>query len=109
MVTNIWAKYLPVLRIVLKRSLAGEQQLALNVPDFEKAGYKRKTGQKFLVGLKNGRLTNVLVDTPIASSLASTLLDDAVVKELTNGNEFHISMNTKFQLTIKHILHQEVE
>ena len=107
MVPNIWVKYLPVLRIVLKRSLTADQQFAVSALDFERAGYKRKTGQKFQVELKNGRLTNVLVDTPIASSLASTLLEDAVVKELTNGNEFHISMNTKFLLTIKHILHCE--
>lgn len=103
MVTNIWIKYLPVLRIVLKKSLAADQQFALNIPDFERAGYKRKAGQKFQVELKNGRLANVLVNTPIASSLATTLLDDAVVKELTNGKEFHIRMNTKYQLTIKHI------
>lgn len=103
MFTNVWDKYLPVLRIVMKKSLAADQQLALNVPDFERAGYKRKSGYKFHVELKDGRLNNVLVDAPIASSLASTLLDDAVVKELANTNEFHISMNTKFQLTIKRI------
>lgn len=87
----------------MKKSLAADQQLALNVPDFERAGYKRKSGYKFHVELKDGRLNNVLVDAPIASSLASTLLDDAVVKELANANEFHISMNTKFLLTIKRI------
>ncbi|WP_121356958.1 hypothetical protein [Flavisolibacter nicotianae] len=103
MFTNVWDKYLPVLRIVMKKSLAADQQLALNIPDFERAGYKRKSGYKFHVELKDGRLNNVLVDAPIASSLASTLLDDAVVKELANTNEFHISMNTKFQLTIKRI------
>lgn len=107
MVTNVWVKYLPVLRIVMKKSLAADQQLALNKPDFERAGYKRKTADKFQVELKNGRLNNVLVNTPIASSLATTLLDDAAVKELTQGNEFHISMNKNFELTIKHIPHCE--
>lgn len=101
--TNVWIKYLPILRIVLKKSLAADQQLALNAPDFEKAGYRRKSGYKFLVELKDGRLNNVLTDAPVASSLASTLLDDAVVKELTKVNEFHISMNAKYQLTIKRI------
>ncbi len=107
MSTTVWNKYLPVIRIVLKKSLAGDQQLALNAPDFERAGYKRKQGYKFLVELKDGRLRNVLVDTPIASSLASTLLDDKTINELTTGNEFHISMNTKYQLTIKRIPHGE--
>ena len=107
MVTNVWVKYLPVLRIVLKKSLAGDQRFTLNVPDFERAGYKRKSGYKFHVELKDGRLNNVLVDAPIASSLATALLDDEAIHRLTEGNEFHIDMDGKFQLTIKHITQVE--
>lgn len=103
MLTNVWAKYLPVLRIVLKKSLSNEQQFKLNAPDFERAGYNRKSGYKFLVKLKEGRLNNVIIDMPMASSLVATLLDDKVVKELMETNEFHISMNAKYELTIKHI------
>jgi hypothetical protein len=107
MFTNVWVKYLPVLRIVLKRSLAAEQQFALNAPDFERAGHKRKAGYKFLIKLRDGRLSNVIVDMPIASSLASALQDDAAIKEMIANHEFHISMNTKYQLTIKHIPHHQ--
>lgn len=109
MTTAVWQKYLPVIRIVLKKSLVAEQQLALNAPDFERAGYRRKQGYKFLVELKDGRLSNVLVDSPIASSLATTLLHDKAVNEFTTGKEFHISMNTKYQLTIRHIPQDEAE
>ncbi|HEV7331786.1 MAG TPA: hypothetical protein VGN63_12175 [Flavisolibacter sp.] len=101
--TNVWLKYLPILRIILKRALTEEQQFALNVPDFERAGFKRKSGYKFFIRLKDGRLDNVLVDTPIASSLASTLLEDPAIRELVQTNELHISMNAKFQLTIRHV------
>ena len=107
MFTNVWVKYLPVLRIVLKRSLAAEQQFALNAPDFERAGHKRKSGYKFLIKLKDGRLSNVIVDAPVASSLATTLLEDKVIREMIDEKEFHISMNTKYQLTIKHIPHHK--
>jgi hypothetical protein len=103
MLTNVWVKYLPILRIVLKRSITAEQKFALNTPDFERAGYKRKSGYKFLIKIKDGRLNNVIVDAPVASSLASALLEDKVIREIIKDNEFHISMNTKFELTIKHI------
>lgn len=103
MFINVWVKYLPVLRIVLKRSITAEQQFALNAPDFERAGHKRKSGYKFLIKLKDGRLNNIVSDMPIASSLASTLLEDKSIRELIEANEFHISMNNKYQLTIKHI------
>jgi len=107
MYTNIWAKYLPVLRIVIKRSLNAEQKFALNASDFVKAGYNRKSGYKFLIKIKDGRLNNVLVDMPVASSLVSTLLSDEAIKETIKEEEFHISMNSKYELTIKHVPHHK--
>ena len=53
--------------------------------------------------MKEGRLNNVLVDMPVASTLSSTLLSDEAIKEIIKEEEFHISMNTKYELTIKHI------
>ncbi|RYF80833.1 MAG: hypothetical protein EON98_13045 [Chitinophagaceae bacterium] len=103
--TTIWLKYLPVLRLVLKRSLTAEQQFSLNTLDFEKIGNKSKPVAKFLLKLKEGKLTNILTDSPLASALATTILNDNAMMELLRTNEFHISMNGKYQLTIKHILH----
>src|SRR5690348_14570209 len=103
MYTTVWNKYLPVLRIVLKRSLVAEQMFALNVPDFKNAGMTRKTGYKFLLKIKGGKLSNVIVDSPLASNLATTLLEDATLQKIFADNEFHISLNPKFELTIKHI------
>jgi len=105
MYTNVWAKYLPIIRIVLKRSITAEQILALNIQDFERAGLRRKSGYKFLIKFKDGKPANVIVDFPLASSLATTLMDDKVIKELISTNEFHVSLNPKFELTIKHIPH----
>jgi len=87
----------------MKRSLAAEQILALNAPDFERAGMKRKSGYKFSFGLKAGKLKNVIIDLPLASSLASVLLEDKVLLELIETNEFHISLSPKYELTIRHI------
>lgn len=103
MYTNIWIKYLPVLRIVLKRSLAAEQKFALNVPDFSRAGFTRKSGYKFLLKFREGRLGHVVTDDPLASLLVTALLEDAAVKPLLANNEFHLSLNTKYELTVRHI------
>jgi hypothetical protein len=64
MYTTVWSKYLPIIRIVMKRSLAAEQVLALNAADFERAGMKRKSGYKFSFGLRKGKSKNVIVDLP---------------------------------------------
>lgn len=103
MYENVWLRYLPVVRIVMKRSLAAEQVLALNRSDFERAGMKRKSGYKFSFSLKNGKLKNVIIDLPLASSLATVLLNDDVVNQLIQTNEFCLSVNPKYELTIRHI------
>jgi hypothetical protein len=103
MYNNVWAKYLPIIRIVLKRSLVSEQILALNAPDFERAGANRKSGYKFMVKFRNGRVDNVIIDLPIASGMSEVLLKDPVVKELFTEHQFNISLDSKYNLTIKHI------
>lgn len=109
MYTTLWKKYLPVIRIVLKRSLKEDQTLDLNVPDFERAGLKRKATLSFVLKLKNGKPGNVIIDVPLASSLASVLTTDAATQQILASNEFHFSLNTKCQLSIKHIASTEVE
>ena len=91
----------------MKRSLVAEQVLALNAPDFERAGMKRKSGYKFSFGLKDGKLKNVIIDVPLASSLATVLLEDKVVSELIQTKEFFLSLSHKYELTIRNVPHPE--
>jgi hypothetical protein len=109
MYIQTWNKYLPIIKILLKRSVTGEQSLSLNIPDFEKAGAGRKTGYKFNIQFSKGRVDNVISASPIAKDLATVLLQDKAVKELFIQNDYHVSMNTKFQLGIKLIPAQETE
>ena len=101
MYTQIWNKYLPVIRILMKRAVASEQLLDLNQSDFERSGATRKSGYKFNILFCNGRVDNVISAWPIARDLADTLLQDVAAKELLAGNDFQISMSAKFQLGIK--------
>jgi len=101
MYTHIWNKYLPIIRILLKKSASGEQTLDLNRIDFERAGTGRKAGYKFTIELTNGRVANVISTSPLAMDLAAVLLEDSVVKELVRSNNYSISLNTKFQVGLK--------
>lgn len=103
MYTNVWLKYLPVIRIVMKRALVSEQVLALNAQDFERAGLSRKAGYKFLISFRNGKPGNVVINLPLASSLSGLMIEDDVIRGLIENNEFHISMNSKFELNIKSV------
>ncbi len=102
MYTHIWLKYLPIIKILMKRSANGDDQtLDLNRIDFERAGTGRKSGYKFTIELNNGRVANVISNSPLAPDLAAVLLQDDAVKTILSNNNFHVILNTKFQLSIK--------
>jgi hypothetical protein len=102
MYTSIWKKYMPVIRILLKKSMKEQQVFLMNIPDFERAGLKRKTGLKFLLKLNNRKPVNIIVDVPLASSLVSVLQEEEAIQDILIDNEFHFSLNTKYELTIMH-------
>jgi hypothetical protein len=109
MYTHIWLKYLPIIRILLKKTTSGDQVLNLNRPDFEKAGVARKAGYKFTIEFKNGRVANVISTSQLALDLAAVMLEDATIKGLFTTGNYEIALNTKFQLSIKHTAVLEVE
>lgn len=102
MYTQVWTKYLPIIRILLKRATNNDQTLDMNRIDFERAGSGRKAGYKFNIEFSRGRVDNVISASPLARDLATVLLQDEVVKDLFNKNDYHVSLNTKFQLHIKY-------
>lgn len=99
MYKQIWKKYVPVVKILMKRSDGEPQILELNKLDFDAAGV-RKTNFKFKIDFQNGKVSNVIHDSPIAVELASQLLENEQTSEILNDKDFTISVNTKYQLTI---------
>ena len=106
--TQILDKYLPVIKILLKKSVHSDQTLNLNIQDFERAGLARKSGNKFNLHFQNGRADNAINASPLAKDFASTLLGDDMIKDLFKGGEYEVSMNNKYQLGIK-CLHKAEE
>jgi hypothetical protein len=92
----------------MKRSLTGDQTLDMNRIDFERAGSGRKAGYKFIIEFRRGRVGNLISSSPLASNLATVLLQDTVLKDLFQKNDYDISLNTKFQLHIKNLSMEQV-
>jgi hypothetical protein len=101
MYNHIWRKYLPIIKILLKKSRTEDQVLMLNRVDFEKAGTGRKAGYKFTIELTDGKVGNVISGSPLAMNLAEVILEDQAAKDILAENNFEVSLSTKFQLTIK--------
>lgn len=103
MYTSIWNKYLPVIRIILKRALVSDQLLKIDVADFEKAGVNRKASTKFSIQSNNGKFTNTAKFPVAAKDFVAVLLNDEPVKELLLQNDFLFTLSTKYELNIRGI------
>lgn len=103
MYNHIWKKYLPIIRILMKKSVSEEQVLDLNRIDFERAGTGRKAGYKFKIQFTDGKVSNVISGSALAMHLAQVILEDATALEIIKEHNFEVALNTKFQLSIKNI------
>ena len=97
MYIQIWNKYLPVIRILLKRSATSAQKMGLNRTDFEKGN--RKPSCSFNIELERGRFVTVS-QSANAKDLVATLMEDEVAKSLLRQNHYNISLSSDFQLSI---------
>ncbi len=108
MYNHIWKKYLPIIKILMKKSASGDQVLDLNRVDFERAGTGRKAGYKFTIEFTDGKVGNVISGSALAMHLAAVILEDDGAKQIINENNYEISLNTKFQLSIKNASSAEI-
>ena len=99
---------MPIIRILMKKSASGTQVLDLNRVDFERAGTGRKAGYKFTIEFTDGKVGNVISTSALAMHLATVILEDDSAKQIINENNYEISLNTKFQLSIKNVGTEEV-
>lgn len=102
MYTHVWSKYLPVIRILLKKSATAEQKMGLNRTDFEKGNRTRKPSCSFNVEVVKGRFSMISQSAP-AKELVAVLLEDETARTLLRQNSYKITLNSDLQLTITNI------
>ncbi len=109
MYNHIWKKYLPIIKILMKKSAAEDQVLALNRVDFERAVTGRKAGYKFTIEFTDGKVGNVISGSTLAMHLASVIMEDDNAKQILKENNYEVSLNTKFQLSIKNVTSASID
>lgn len=96
-----WKRYIPVIRLHLKRSLSEEQSFKLNITDFESAGDRGKSGYTFNLTMENGRVTNNISGSAVARDLFEALKADEAIKAMIADKSVKISVGKSFVLSIK--------
>ncbi len=102
MFSQTWKKYLPVIVILLKRSTQEEQTVSLNQTDFERAAGGRKMKYSFSgLHLNNAKLEINNKHNPVAKELATLLQENESTREILKDQNFELSLNNEFKLTIR--------
>jgi len=100
MFIQTWNKYLPVIRILLKRSVNATQTLDMDKSDFQRAAGGKKVKFVFSIMLVNGRPLVAEKASPLAKDLVTVLQQDMVANEFLRRNELEFTMNNNFQLVM---------
>ncbi len=104
MFSQTWKKYLPVISILIKRSAQGEQVLALNNTDFDRAAGGRKIKYSFThLQLNKGRINTDHKHTPFAKEFSVLLQEDENIQRLIAPLSLEFTLNNQLQLTIKNL------
>ena len=101
MYTQVWKKFLPVIRIMIKRSMTGDQVVKMNRTDFDKAGGGKKVGFNFLLEYLDGKVNNRFT-SQIAKELVAVLQADEVIMATMANRSFQLEMNPKCELKIRY-------
>ncbi|MDN3548118.1 hypothetical protein [Mucilaginibacter aquaedulcis] len=96
-----WKRYMPVIRLHLKKSLNEDQQFKLNITDFESAGDRGKSGYTFNITMENGKVTNNISGSAVARDLYEAIRADEAVIALLQDKNVKISVGKSFVLSIK--------
>ena len=97
----LWTKYLPVIRILLKRSIAEEQQVALDKMELNSVDNRKNANYSFDLEILKGKVQNNIGGKGIGKDLFKVLSNDSIVNEFMNDKIIIIQMGKNFQLTLK--------
>ena len=98
---GVWNKYLPAIRILIKKATTKEQIIGINQSDIEKAVGIKKSGYRFSINFIKGRPELLYSNNDIARGLINVLSEDEVIKECLTNSSCTFSFNSKYRLQIK--------
>ena len=97
----LWTKYLPIIRILLKKSVNEEQQVAVGKLELQIIDNRKNANYSFNLEIVKGKNENTIGSTAIGKDLFAVLNQDSIVKNFMSENNISIKMTRAAQLTLK--------
>jgi hypothetical protein len=97
----LWTKYLPVIRILLKKSVNGEQQVSLGKMELRSVDNRKNANYSFTLEISKGRVENRIGIAIIAKDLFTVLSGDSVVHDFMRDKTISMRMGSASLMSIK--------
>jgi len=101
--TQLWKKYLPVIRLLLKKTADTDQKLQIYKHEFASTGAKNKLGYIFNLEIVNGKAVNKSAAIAVSFDLLNVLNDNELTNEWLKGKSVKISVNKACELTMMYL------
>jgi len=97
----LWTKYLPAIRILLKKAMNEEQQFTLNKIELQAVDNRKNANFSFNLEISNGKVENSLAVSPMGKDLFNVLNGDFIVREFMLDKKIMIQMTRSSLLTFR--------
>ncbi len=106
---QLWKKYIPLIRLLLKKADKEDQTFQLYKHEFDATGVSAKIAHTFNLEMQNGKVMNNVRGMAVVSDLIQLLRENKDVHEWIQDKHLMISMGKGFDLTIKQLQLAEEE
>ncbi|HWK07974.1 MAG TPA: hypothetical protein VNS58_30305 [Puia sp.] len=98
---TLWMKYLPAIRILLKKSLNEDQQISLGKMELATLDNRKNANFSFNLAITKGKVENTIGVAAIGKDLFSVLSNDSIIKSFMDDKNISIQMTRASLLTLK--------
>lgn len=98
---QLWKKYLPAIRLLLKKTGTVPQKLQLYKHEFEKTGARNKLGYVFTLELVNGKPINKSNKTAVAADLYQVMTENEAVALWLKDQRIKISVGRSCEMNMQ--------
>lgn len=97
----LWTKYLPAMRILLKKAMNEEQQIAFSKIELQSIDNRKNVNFSFNLEISNGKVESGIGVSPMGKDLFNVLNGDLLVRKFMLDKKIMIQMTRSSLLTFK--------
>jgi len=97
----LWTKYLPAIRILLKKAVTEKQQITLSKMELQSIDNRKNVNFSFDLEISNGKVENSMLVPQMGKDLFSVLNGDQIVRKFMLDKKINIHMTRASLLTFE--------